>query len=698
MDVPFTTLKKSLLAGGLLLTLSACGDPQKAAQDALQKIASAMQQEKSDLDPQKQLAAYQQMVADVQAVIKDDADSAAGKALAAGQSVNGISVAGLTKLRDAMAARAPCYASPTSECLRPFSHHPSGAAPRSGGAAPSNGAQPADLVCTKGFAAADQSLAGLKINKPAYAKAVIQLGLAAGECKRPEDVKAAVAAFLTVYPGEDAQQVNSLLSLLATPGLRPAWPMVADRLEKGLQSGHYGKDTAASVTLNLAVDYANMGDVPKALEKYRYFTDTLHYRADPTTQQELAAAVMAGGDVDTGLKMLGGSANQDMMAVALNQGINALAVRLGLLTAGITTRLPLTHETDLDVYMAPVPAEAKPTHQSAAQAFETRVDAMAPTVRRSNQTVGLIGLDRDYALLALIHQKLGQPEQATAALKKEQAYRARLLGQAEANPDFASIAGPSAVVLIMQGDYAQAAHMVQAGNLFTDSYGSLLMRAVGRTAHAAQALDIANTISHQRDLYASYTDLIPEMAKAGRMDDVNQLIGAWAGNPAQKKNFYGLILDGLIAHGDADAARKYAQEQHLADDARGKLGLDARLMKIPAVAGDQGKAEPLIREMFQIGQEMDKGQGVQHVGGTDRMIAQNAAAMAFRNGYVDLGIELYRAAGNKDQRPLLAAFEGKISPKDATRVLMLASNQLSEDRVKTVVDHAVLALDRQPQG
>lgn len=694
MDVISTT-KIGLLAGGLLVTLSACGDPQQAAQDSLQKIAASFQQEKSDLDPQKQLAAYQQMVTDVQAITKDYGESATGKALAAGQSVNGISVAGLTKLRDDIAQRAPCYASPTSECLQPYSHHPSGAAKQASGAASPSGARAVDQICTEGFAAADKSLEGIKINKPAYAKEVIQLGLAAGQCDRPDDVKAAVKAFLTVYPGEGDQQVNSFLSLLATPGLKAAWPMVVDQLEKGLQSGQYSKNTTATVTLNLAVDYANIGDNKKALEKYSYFTDTLHYEADLTTQQRLSAAIIANGDVDAGLKIVGGSTNQDIMAVAMNQGISALATKLGLFGPSGTSSLPLDSHTDMDVYMSPVPSDAKPAVESAAQALEAQVDKMAPTVKRSNQTVGLIGLDRDYVLLALIHQKTGQPEQASASLKKGQAYRTRVLGQPEGNPDYPSIAAPSAVILIAQGDYPQAAHMVQAGKLSSDAYGSLLMKAVGRTMNAEQALDIANTISQQRDLYASYFDVIPEMAKAGHMDDINKLIAAWSGNPAQKKNFYEQVLDGLVAGGDADAARKYAQEQHLTDDPLGRLRLDAQLMKIPAVAGVQAKAEPLIREMFQIGQELDRGQGVGHVGGTDRMIAQNAAAAAFRNGYIDLGIELYRAADNKDQRPLLAAFEGKISPQDTTRVLMLANNQLSEDRAKTVVDHAIHALAEQ---
>ncbi|WP_066454173.1 hypothetical protein [Castellaniella caeni] len=693
MDVSFTT-KMSLLAGGLLLTLSACSDPQQAAQKSLQKIAASLQQEKTDLDPQKQLAAYQQMVTDVQAITKDYADSATGKALAAGQSVDGISVAGLTKLRDAMAERAPCYASPTSACLRPFSHHPSGPTQARGGAAASGSAQQAaEQICSQGFAAADKALEGMKINKPAYAKEVIQLGLAAGQCQRPDDVKAAVNAFMAIYPGADEQQVNSLLSILATPGLQAAWPEVMAQLEKGLQSGQYGKNATASVTLNLALGYANAGNSAKALEKYRDFTDTLHYRADPSTQQQLAAAIMASGDIDSGLKIMGATANQDVLAVALNQGINALATRLGLFQPGITTRLPFNENTTLHDYLSAVSADVKPAYQSATQAFEGQIDNMAPTVRRSNQTVGLIGLDRDYALLALIHQKLGEPQLATAALKKGQAYGARMLGQPENSPDYPSIAAPGAVVLIAQGDYAGAAHLIQAGNLSSDAYGALLMKAAGQTMNAEQTLDIANTISRQYGLYNTYTVVIPEMAQAGRMDDIDKLIAAWAGNPAQKRLFYGLILDGLVAHGDADAAKEYAQKQHLADDDLGKLRLDAQLLKIPAIATSQAKAEPLIREMFQIGQTLDKGQGVQYSGGSDRMIAQNAAAAAFRNGYVDLGIELYRAAANKDQRPLLAAFEKKIAPQDTTRVLMLANNQLSGDRMKTVVDHAIRALD-----
>ncbi len=77
---------------------------------------------------------------------------------------------------------------------------------------------------------------------------------------------------------------------------------------------------------------------------------------------------------------------------------------------------------------------------------------------------------------------------------------------------------------------------------------------------------------------------------------------------------------------------------------------------------------------------------------TDNQFAQNAAKTAFSLGYTDLGIELYQKAQNRDQQPLLAAFDKKLSKEDLTKVLMLAQNNVSGDRLAYIVDHAIMNL------
>lgn len=230
---------------------------------------------------------------------------------------------------------------------------------------------------------------------------------------------------------------------------------------------------------------------------------------------------------------------------------------------------------------------------------------------------------------------------------------------------------------------------MKTARLFSDQYGQLLMLQVGRTRDAEHALAIANTVGDQRDLYRGYSFLIPAMTKVGQAAEVQKLIDAWTGNPARKSISHGWIVDGMVAAGDADGARKYAESHHLADMPQGKLSLDGRLLASKKVAGDKAEAEPLIRKMFAIGQNMDNAGGVSHGDGnhmtryTDQHIAQNGARTALENGYVDLRIELYQKAANKDQRPLLAAFNGKISTVDMTGVLMLAQSNVESQSSPT---------------
>jgi tetratricopeptide (TPR) repeat protein len=680
------------LSGALLL--SACSDPQEDARNTVQKVKTAIAAEKTDLDPQKQLDAYNDMLEDLNDVVKDDAKTPTGGALAAGQSVDGVSLAAVQQARDAIAARAACYADPTVDCLRPFSSNPNGGA----AASPQGGlAAAGQIVCAGGFAAADKSLADFRVNRDAYAKELIQIGLAAAQCNRPGDVKAAIARYMAADPSTGGQRLGDMMSILATPDLRAAWPQVAAEVEKEANAPGISANDKAGAVLSLSLAYAQMGNIKAALAKYDEFTGALHYRPDPDSKVKIASAVILSGDTARGVEIAGATSNENSTAVILHEAAQMLGARAGVTEDSLSAR-PLADSSTADIrqYFAASPTNAGVAGSAAA--LETAVDGLAATAQRSDQTVGGIGLDSDYAILALVYQKLGNPAKAASAIKKGVDLRTRLLGSVDAGRSYNMFAQPAALVAMAQGRLPEAANYVRGGNLSGDSYGRLLMIETGRTQNAQNALTIANTIDGQSDLWHCYSYLIPAMSKAGKQGDVEILIKAWSGNPAQKSDFYGWVVDGMVAAGDVDGAKSYAEAHHMADTDKGKLALDYKLLASKKISADRDKAEPLIRDIFEIGRKIDAAGGESHGGGyymnryTDNQFAQNAARQAFSLGYTDLGIELYEKAQNRDQKPLLAAFEKKLSKADVTRILMLGQNNISGELLAYLVDHAILNL------
>ncbi|MBN9566899.1 MAG: hypothetical protein J0H79_04745 [Alphaproteobacteria bacterium] len=684
------------LTGALLL--SGCSDPQEDASSTVQKVKAAIAEAKTNLDPQDQLDAYNDMVEDLKDVIKDDAKTPTGGALASGQSVDGVSLAAVQQARDAIAARAACYADPTVACLQPFSSHPNGGA---AGASPQGAlAAAGQIVCASGFGAADKSLADFRVNRDAYAKELIQIGLAAAQCHRPNDVKAAIAQYMTADPSTGGQRLGDMMSILATPDLRAAWPQVAAEVEKEANAPGLAANDKAGAVQSLSLAYAQMGNIKAALAKYDEFTGAMHYQLDPTSKDKLASAVILSGDAAKGVDIAGATGDPIATAIALHKASQMLGARLGLTEDSLTAApVLLSGVADIQDYFAPADAQAKAGAAASAAALEAAIDKLAPTmVRPTAQAVGTIGLDCDYGILALAHQKLGDPAKAAAAIKKGVDLRTRLLGRVDAGGDYRSFAQDAALIAIAQGHLTDAANYVKTAGLFTDTYGHLLMVETGRTKNAQDALTLANTIGAQRDLWHCYSDLIPAMSKAGKHNDVETLIKAWSGDPRQKSDFYGWVVDGMVAAGDVDGAKSYAEAHNMASTDKGKLALDYKLLAAKSVSGDRDKAEPLIRDIFAIGQKIDAAGGETHGDGyymsryTDNQFAQNAAKQAFSLGYTDLGIELYQKAQNRDQKPLLAAFDKKLSKEDLTKVLMLAQNNVSGDRLAYIVDHAITNL------
>ena len=110
-----------------------------------------------------------------------------------------------------------------------------------------------------------------------------------------------------------------------------------------------------------------------------------------------------------------------------------------------------------------------------------------------------------------------------------------------------------------------------------------------------------------------------------------------------------LLATKAATDGDRRRAEQLVEKYALASTPQDRLRLLGILLGAEKIAGSRRDAEPLIREIFMIGSQLDAG------GGNRNAIAQNAAWHAFHNGYTDLGIELYTAASRKDQQPMFEA-------------------------------------------
>lgn len=679
------------------LLLAGCGDPQQAAQSKIQNVRAALANASKDLDPLDRLATYDKLLDQVKAVGANYGKTPTGRAIAAGDAVDGVSITGMQARRDALAARAKCYAEPTVECLLPF-----GSGASQGGTSQTRNAlaQSAALVCAAGFPAADQSLASFKINQPVYAKQLVQLALAATACHKPDALKAAISAYLAAVPTDDGR-IGSLLSILATLDLQPAWPLVFPELENGSRSGTIAGRDAGSVTLALALGYAQVGDIKNALAKYSYFIDTLHDHADGDSVRKLAAAVMVAGDADAALRIgATGDASTNGFFVT-RAAANMLGARMGLTSDdgrpdnvinGLNSRT--TNASTIQDYLKPTTGPAKAADEKSADAIEAQADKLAAmSAGRGTNVSGPWGLDSVYGILALARYEFGQPDKAALAWKKGQELRSRVAAQGDRLDNFTAL---SALVNLAQNDAAAAARIAKAGDLNDDHNKMILASAAAATGDAAKALSVRAEFGDGIREDIAYYALIAGLTRAGKPDEVDKLIAAYPGNPADKAALYEPMLDQMIADGNVDGARRFAAKHSPISGELGQYRFDRRLLESKKIAGDRGKAEPLIREMFKLGQHLDKGSGLAYEGGADHYSAQAAAAIAFQNGYTDLGIELYQAATNRDQRPQVAAFSDNMKAADMSKLLMLAQDNASGDALGYVIDQAIGYLGRKP--
>jgi hypothetical protein len=189
----------------------------------------------------------------------------------------------------------------------------------------------------------------------------------------------------------------------------------------------------------------------------------------------------------------------------------------------------------------------------------------------------------------------------------------------------------------------------------------------------------------------TYEMLINELGTHGHADKAEAVLNAFPGSDDVRLAMaWGLVVRAAQA-GDMKSAQSMAEKYQLLNAPARRFQMAGLKAQAAVAAGDRGEAEKQIREMFALGEEIDKAGGQSGSGGE---FAQNAATQAFEAGYIDLGLELYQAAYNKDQRPLFAAFSDKANPSEYPKVLMVAHDNLRGNEISYVIDSAIRSLDQ----
>jgi hypothetical protein len=284
-------------------------------------------------------------------------------------------------------------------------------------------------------------------------------------------------------------------------------------------------------------------------------------------------------------------------------------------------------------------------------------------------------------ILALVYQKAGDAAKANAAIAKVEALRQRLLPgnlQVRGQNDLAVV---RTYVALAQGKPEDALGYAQ--NVTQQNYiGRPIALELARQGKAEQALTVASQLGVDLRSFTLAQPIVQALIEAGETEKANEVIAALPMNENTRNAFYWDMVAKAAADGEQDDAEELAQEHSLLNAPEDRLRLLTLYLNSEEIATDRGDAEPIIREIFTIGQQLE-------ARGTQGLVAQEASRQAFQNGHVELGIELYGAAERKDQAPLFAAFRKGLSKRDMTTILMLAHDNLGGETRAYVIDAAI---------
>lgn len=674
-----------IIAGAL--AMSACSDPETSAEKALIAAQADWLNARASLDPEKRASSYGKVIGDVERIGEKFKKTQTGQALAAGRSAGGVSLAALKNEYERLAERAPCYAKPSIACLEPFAS--SGYAYQSSAAGSAeNAAQTAGrLVCEKKFADADAALEDLKINRPAYAATLVQVALAANECDKPDEVVAAVKAWLAAEPSTGSNRVGALMGLANEEALRAAWPIILPELEKAAAA--LPENQAAGVELTLASRYASIGEAETALRKFRRVTDELGYSVDVNSRLATASALVAGGFPDEGLSLVDGQPNAENLRIGVLQAATQeQGGRLGVVRAEGAPSANVPYDGDLTEFFAPVAADVRKKEMPIANAIEAKLDEFVAESEPNGYYLGMSGADAALARLALIYQKLGDKAKASALVAKTEAARRSMSPPGAYDANAPSYAGEFEVlVAIGQGDPKRAADLLPRVTPTGNNIIGVVLKSLAAAGAAEEALTLAAETNNAGG--NTYQMLIETLGENGHVKEAERVLKAFPGDGQTRSALAWALVERAAAAGKMKEAEKIAAEHSLQTVPLYQLRL-VEFKADAAIAGkDRGKAEAAIREMFAMGEGFDERAAAER---SDGYFAQNAARKAFSAGYADLGVELYDAAAVKDQRPFFDAFSASTKRSDYPKILMTAHDNLNGDQLSYVVDAAIRGL------
>lgn len=666
------------------LLLSGCADPEKAAQQSVAEVKTEWDEARTGLDPKKRLSNYQAAIQNLKDIAEEYPETQVGQALVAGHSVGDLSQASMQSEYDRLAARAECYAKPTVECLAPFASSGNSGA----GSADAAAQQAIQLICKQNFAEADAALEPLKINRPVYATSLVQVAMQAAQCNKADELKAAIAAYMLAEPAQGADRIGQLMVILNTAALQPAWPEVLAAVEKEAPLAGLDPNSAAGNDLTLAVIYADTGNADAALAKFNHVTQELGFSVDINTRRQLASALMASGNVPAGMELLSKENVRNISSIALYYAAAKVGGRLGVIRPEGTASANIPHTGNLAAYFAPVDTATQKTESKIAGQIEAELDKFIAPLQPSGEWMGGSGPDTIYAMLAVIQQKLGAPEKASALVKKSDDARAKLSPPGSNTATSQTRAAEfQLLVALGQGDIDQATALLPRVTPVGNDPVKLVLIALAGKGEAEKALTLAaqtNRASGQ-----TYEMLINELGAHGYADKADAVLNAFpGGDDIRAALAWGLVVKATQA-GDFKSADSIAEKYKLLTAPARRFQMTG--MKIEAAVAEGDDAEAQIREMFKLGEELDKAAALDHQRGD---YAQSAATQAFQAGYIDLGIELYRAASSKDQRPFFAAFSEKTDAAEFPKVLMVAHDNLGGNEMGYVVDAAIRQLSQ----
>jgi hypothetical protein len=673
---------------GCVVILSACSNPEEAAEKALTSAQADWANARKNLDPQKRASALQKIIADVENVGEKYNKTQLGQAVVAGRAAGGVSISDMKREHDRIAERASCYAKPSVECLEPFASSGYKYQSANAGSAENAVQTAAKLVCEKNFSEAETALQNLKINRPVYAANLVQVALAGAQCDKPEAVKAAATAWLEAEPSQGASRVSALQQLLNNEGLRDSWPILLPELEKAATD--LPENQAAGVDLTLSARYAALGDADTALAKFRRVTDELGYTVDINTRLEVVSSLIATGHADAGLSLFDGQPNNENLRMgALHFATQELGGRLGVVRPDGAATANVPYNKDLTEFFAPVTADDRKRENAIAADIEAKLDEFVAGRQPNGQYLGMSGVDAAYARLALIQQKLGDSNKANALVEKSAHARQAMSPTGAYRADAQTYAAEYEVLVALgQSDADKAAALLPQVAPTGNDIAELVLRALAKAGKAEEALTLATQIN--RAGANMYQTLINELGSSGHVAEAEQVLNAFPGDSSTKSAIAWGLVENAAAAGKMKEVEKLAESYSLLDVPAYKLRM-VELRADQAIAkNDRKKAEAEIREMFSIGEEFDKMAAAERA---SAFYAENAARKAFGAGYIDLGVELYNSASHKDQRPFFDAFSKNTNRPDYPRILMTAHDNLQGEELSYVIDAAIRGLN-----